>query len=131
MAIGANCGVGASVPAGLGSRYRSRATPETTIVAKANCGIPVIRGENVVYTGTPELMSEYACLAIDAGAKIIGGCCGTSCDHLVAMRQAIDTHRKAARPSIATITDKIGPMVNSSAASQAISNKRSNRRRRA
>ena len=130
MAIGANCGVGASDL--LGSILDiSEATPQVTIIAKANCGIPVIRGENVVYTGTPELMSDYACFAIDAGATIIGGCCGTSCDHLAAMRKAIDTHQKTTRPTIEAITEAIGPMLNKSASSEAISTKRENRRQRA
>ncbi len=130
LAIGANCGVGASDL--LASVLDiSESAPEVVVVAKANCGIPVIQGENVVYTGTPELMSDYACLAIDAGARIIGGCCGTSCDHLAAMRKAIDTHQKIDRPSIDTITNTIGPMVNKSASSETASKKRGNRRSRA
>ncbi len=130
MAIGANCGVGASDL--LASILDiAEAAPQATVIAKANCGIPVIQGEKVVYTGTPELMSDYACLAIDAGARIIGGCCGTSCDHLVAMRQAIDSHQKAGRPALSAITEAIGPMVNSPASSTAVSKKRANKRRRA
>ncbi|MCP4073038.1 MAG: betaine--homocysteine S-methyltransferase [Hyphomicrobiales bacterium] len=129
LAIGANCGVGASdLLASVLDICES--APEVIVVAKANCGIPVIEGENVVYTGTPDLMSDYACLAIDAGARIIGGCCGTSCEHLSAMRKAIDTHHKADRPSIDTITSAIGPMVNKSASSETVSRKRENRRRR-
>ena len=130
LAIGANCGVGASDL--LASVLDiSESAPEVVVVAKANCGIPVIQGENVVYTGTPELMSDYACLAIDAGARIIGGCCGTSCDHLAAMRKAIDTHQKSNRPSIETITNAIGPMLNKSASTETVSKKRDNRRKRA
>lgn len=130
LAIGANCGVGASDL--LASVLDiSQASPDVTIIAKANCGIPVIQGENVVYTGTPDLMSDYACLAIDAGARIIGGCCGTSCDHLAAMREAIDVHQQGNRPDIDTITNAIGPMVNKSASSETVSKKRENRRKRA
>jgi 5-methyltetrahydrofolate--homocysteine methyltransferase len=130
MAIGANCGVGASDL--LASILDiSESAPQITVIAKANCGIPVIQGENVVYTGTPDLMSDYACLAIDAGASIIGGCCGTSCDHLVAMRRAIDNHQKSNRPTVTAIEEAIGPMVNKAASSQATSKKRGNRRSRA
>ncbi len=129
FAIGANCGVGASDL--LASVLDiSAAAPDVTVIAKANCGIPVIQGENVVYTGTPELMRDYACLAIDAGAKIIGGCCGTSCEHLKAMRMAIDTHKKSERPTVENITDIIGPMVNKSANTDTVSKKRGNRRAR-
>ena len=130
FAIGANCGVGASDL--LASVLDiTESSPQATVIAKANCGIPVIRGENVVYTGTPDQMSDYTCLAIDAGATIIGGCCGTSCDHLVAMRKAIDSHTKSKRPQIDAIISAIGPMVNKSASSEAVSKKRANRRQRA
>jgi 5-methyltetrahydrofolate--homocysteine methyltransferase len=117
-AIGANCGVGASDL--LSSILdMTENNPEATIVAKANCGIPVIQGEKVVYTGTPELMYEYTCLAMDAGAKIIGGCCGTSCDHLKYMRKAIDEHlmsEEVSRPTVDEIVAKIGPLKNATSA---------------
>lgn len=115
FAIGANCGVGASDL--LSSVLdMTQANPETVIVAKANCGIPQIQGDEVVYTGTPELMHDYTKLAMDSGAKIIGGCCGTSCEHLVEMRKAIDTHRAGTRPDIKTIETRIGALVNRPAA---------------
>lgn len=129
VAIGANCGVGASDL--LSSVLdMTNTNPTIEVVAKANCGIPVIQGENVVYTGTPELMYDYACLAIDAGATIIGGCCGTSCEHLAAMRTAIDTHNRSDRPSLDQIIERIGPMVNQAAASGSDAPKRERRRSR-
>jgi 5-methyltetrahydrofolate--homocysteine methyltransferase len=113
-AIGANCGVGASDL--LSSVLdMTNADPNAIIVAKANCGIPKIQGDEVVYTGTPELMHDYTRLALDAGAKIIGGCCGTSCEHLSAMRTAIDSHERQGRPDISEIESRIGPLVNSKA----------------
>lgn len=117
-AIGANCGVGASDL--LSSILdMTESDPEITVVAKANCGIPVIKGEKVVYTGTPELMYDYTCLAMDAGATIIGGCCGTSCDHLKYMRKAIDDHlfaEEVSRPTVEEIVTKIGPLKNATSA---------------
>ena len=75
------------------------ADPSANVIVKGNCGIPEFRGAEIFYSGTPELMSEYARLAIDGGASIIGGCCGTSYNHLAAMRHAIDSHTKrTARP---------------------------------
>ncbi|MCB1417944.1 MAG: betaine--homocysteine S-methyltransferase [Notoacmeibacter sp.] len=114
IAVGANCGVGASDMLST-LLDMSGADPEAAIVVKANCGLPEFKGTEVVYSGTPELMADYARLAIDAGARIIGGCCGTRCEHLAAMREAIDTHAKAARPSIAEIVERVGPMKNKSA----------------
>ncbi|MEM7068119.1 MAG: betaine--homocysteine S-methyltransferase [Pseudomonadota bacterium] len=115
LAVGANCGVGAS---DLLSTIldMTKANPDALVVAKANCGIPQIKGDTVEYTGTPELMHEYTKLAIDAGATIIGGCCGTSCDHLAHMRHAIDIHAKRDRPELSVIEEVIGPMVNKPAA---------------
>ncbi|MFZ1815935.1 MAG: betaine--homocysteine S-methyltransferase [Rhizobiaceae bacterium] len=115
LAVGANCGVGASDLLSSVLDMTS-ANPEAVVVAKANCGIPVVKGDKVEYTGTPELMSEYACLAIDSGARIIGGCCGTGCDHLRAMRIAIDTHEKGDRPDVARIEAIVGPMRNKTSA---------------
>ncbi|MDD9911105.1 MAG: betaine--homocysteine S-methyltransferase, partial [Ahrensia sp.] len=89
VAVGANCGVGATDL--LFSVLDMTAQGgHIAIIAKANCGVPKVKGDEVVYTGTPELMANYTKLAIDSGARIIGGCCGTSPDHLVAMRRAID-----------------------------------------
>ncbi len=116
IAVGANCGVGASDL--LSSVLdMTDADPEAIVVAKANCGIPQVKGDSVEYTGTPELMHDYVKLAIDAGAKIIGGCCGTSCEHLVEMRNAIDTHEQEARPDLQSIVERIGPLVNQPASS--------------
>nr|WP_295468696.1 betaine--homocysteine S-methyltransferase [Mesorhizobium sp.] len=111
VAVGANCGVGASDI--LSSLLdMTEAAPEATVVVKGNCGIPEFRGAEIYYSGTPDLMGDYARLAIDAGARIIGGCCGTSFVHLKAMRDAIDAHVKSVRPSVADVVTRIGPMRN-------------------
>ncbi|WP_299813970.1 betaine--homocysteine S-methyltransferase [uncultured Roseibium sp.] len=110
VAIGSNCGVGASdLLAAI--MDITEAYPEAIVVAKANCGIPQIRGDEVVYTGTPDLMARYAHMALDAGARIIGGCCGTSPVHLAAMRQALDSHQAGKRPELAEVISEIGPLV--------------------
>ena len=70
-----------------------------------------MKGDKVEYTGTPELMARYAHMAIDAGARIVGGCCGTAPEHLRAMRAALDSHHAGARPTLETVTAAIGPLV--------------------
>jgi 5-methyltetrahydrofolate--homocysteine methyltransferase len=60
-------------------------------------------------------MADYARLARDAGAKIIGGCCGTSCNHLAAMREALDNYTPGPRPTLEIIIERIGPMRNKTA----------------
>ena len=87
--FGANCGVGASdlMSSVIGF---ADATPTQPIIAKANCGIPSYEDGRIVYSGTVEQMAAYAQLARAAGAKIIGGCCGTKPEHIRAMRSALD-----------------------------------------
>ena len=53
---------------------------ERPIIAKGNAGIPKYVDGHIHYDGTPDLMADYAVLARDAGATIIGGCCGTMPD---------------------------------------------------
>jgi 5-methyltetrahydrofolate--homocysteine methyltransferase len=111
VAVGANCGVGASdILASLLDMTES--APHATVIVKGNCGIPEFRGAEIHYSGTPDLMADYVRLAVDGGAKIIGGCCGTSFEHLKAMRAALDGHQKAARPTVADVVSRIGPMRN-------------------
>ena len=109
IAVGANCGVGASDL--VASILAMKASSDLPIIAKANCGIPQWHGDHIHYSGTPELMADYAALAIDAGASIIGGCCGTSAVHLAAMRRALDAHKRGAEPSLEEVTAKLGDFV--------------------
>ncbi len=110
LAFGANCGVGAAdlMMSVLGM---TQAAPGSAIIAKANAGIPQWHGAHIHYSGTPELMAAYAGLALDAGAKIIGGCCGTKPAHLAAMRVAMDSHRSGKRPDLAEVEQKLGALV--------------------
>lgn len=114
LAVGANCGVGASdILASL--LDMSAGNPEATIIVKGNCGIPEFRGTEIHYSGTPELMADYVRLAVDGGARIVGGCCGTSFEHLAAMRKSLDAHRKGMRPTVEAIVERIGPLRNKQA----------------
>lgn len=111
LAYGANCGVGApDILVSIGAMAERHA--DHLIVCKGNCGIPRFHGAEIVYSGTPELMANYARLAIDMGARIIGGCCGTSPTHLAAIREAIDTHERGPSPDVATIIEQVGPLTN-------------------
>jgi len=82
--------------------------PDDVLVAKANCGIPRYVDGAIQFDGTPELMARYACMAFDAGARIIGGCCGTTPEHLHAMKQALDAHTRGERPDLAAIQSQLG-----------------------
>jgi len=129
VAVGANCGVGASdILSSLLDMAEAR--PDAIMVVKGNCGIPEFRGTEIHYSGTPELMADYARLAVDAGARIIGGCCGTTCGHLAAMRQALDAHQRGERPGIEDIVTRIGPLRNKQAFQSGSDGTRETRRSR-
>lgn len=107
IAFGANCGTGAPdlLRTVLGI---TEADGDAVIIAKANAGIPRFVDGKIEYDGTPELMARYARLARNAGARLIGGCCGTKPEHLVAMRAALEAHRPGERPSLDLIRAEIG-----------------------
>jgi methionine synthase I (cobalamin-dependent) len=107
-ACGTNCGVGASEVVACIHNLAVAAGPDVVLVAKGNCGIPQYVDGSIVYNGTPEIMAVYARMALDAGARIIGGCCGTSARHLRAMRDALDAHVAAPSPELSAIVDQLG-----------------------
>ena len=107
-ACGSNCGTGPSELVACIVNLSNASDPKTILVAKANCGIPQFRDGQIRFDGTPELMAHYARLALDAGARIIGGCCGTTPDHLRVMRQALESHTRAAKPDLAAIEAMLG-----------------------
>ncbi|MBZ4021658.1 methionine synthase I [Rhodobacter sp. TJ_12] len=107
LAFGANCGVGAADLMRTVMGFVSSGT-ERPIIAKGNAGIPKYHDGHIHYDGTPALMGDYACLARDAGATIIGGCCGTMPEHLKAMHEALSTRERGPRPSLEDVTEKLG-----------------------
>ncbi len=86
-AIGANCSMG---PQGMLEVVR-RLAPLTDlpISAQPNAGEPKYVEERHLYLATPEYFAEYARRFIRAGARIVGGCCGTTPAHISAMRNAV------------------------------------------
>ena len=132
IAFGANCGVGASdlLRTILGF---AAAGPELPVISKGNAGIPKYHDGHIHYDGTPELMADYAVLARDAGATIIGGCCGTMPAHLEKMREALETRPRGDRPTLEQITDRIGGFSSASDGTDGMgpaARERSGRRRR-
>ena len=107
LAFGANCGVGASdlLRTVLGFKAQGG---EHALIAKGNAGIPKYVEGHIHYDGTPELMANYATLARDSGATIIGGCCGTTPEHLAKMRAALDAHTPGDAPTLDAIAEQLG-----------------------
>ena len=107
LAFGANCGVGASDLLRTILGFAAQGT-ERPIIAKGNAGIPKYHDGHIHYDGTPDLMADYACLARDSGATIIGGCCGTMGEHLEKMCEALHTRPRNERPTLEQITAQLG-----------------------
>jgi len=107
LAFGANCGTGASdlLRTVLGFAATGTSRP---IIAKGNAGIPKYVDGHIHYNGTPELMADYAELARNCGAKIIGGCCGTEPEHLRHMREALETRPRGDAPTLEQIVEALG-----------------------
>jgi 5-methyltetrahydrofolate--homocysteine methyltransferase len=116
VAFGANCGTGPAqlVESVLG--LMRAAEPGDVIVAKGNCGLPHYHDGEIRYDGTPEIMADYACLARDAGARIIGGCCGTTPQHVAAMARALATRPEGPPPDLGAIERALGPLAAEAAA---------------
>lgn len=107
IGFGANCGTGASDLLRTVLGFVAQGT-ERPIIAKGNAGIPKYVDGHIHYDGTPELMGDYAVMARDCGARIIGGCCGTMPDHLRHMREALDTRPRGEAPTLDQITAVLG-----------------------
>ena len=110
-AFGANCGIGPAQLMDSVLRLRSTVDAADIIVAKGNCGIPRYEAGQVVYGGSPQIMADYAVLARDAGARIIGGCCGTTATHLKAMAEALATRPPGPVPDYPTVEGALGAVV--------------------
>ena len=130
LAVGANCGTGAAdllrTVLGIAAAGSGRA-----VIAKGNAGIPRFQGGHIDYDGTPELMADYAAMARDAGARIVGGCCGTGPEHLRAMREALETRPRGPAPALPEIEARIGPFSSPTDGTEGPPAARPRRRRRA
>jgi len=91
VAFGANCGTTLENMEKILGEYRT-ASPDATlrVWAKPNAGLPELGADNqAVYKVTPQEMGEFARKYVAAGARIVGGCCGSSPEHVAAMADAV------------------------------------------
>ena len=90
-ALGGNCGNGPEEIIEVVTKMHA-INPDTILVAKANAGIPELVAGKAVYRASPETMANYAVQSYQAGARLIGACCGSTPDHIAAISQALDEH---------------------------------------
>jgi 5-methyltetrahydrofolate--homocysteine methyltransferase len=88
QALGANCGKSFDMTLEAVEAMR-RVTPNIPLIVKPNAGTPrMVEGE-VVYDATPADMADYARQYVARGARIVGGCCGSTPDHIAAIARAV------------------------------------------
>ncbi|MBA7527958.1 Bifunctional homocysteine S-methyltransferase/5,10-methylenetetrahydrofolate reductase [subsurface metagenome] len=88
--IGTNCGNGMERMIEIVKELRD-AAPDTPILVHANAGLPTLVDGEDVFPETPEQMAEFVPGIIEAGANIIGGCCGTTPAHIKAIKEKIQS----------------------------------------
>ncbi len=86
--VGANCSVGSQGILDVLQQMASAVT-HARLSAMPNAGFPAYVGGRYIYFSTPAYMAEYASQLAALGVRIIGGCCGTTPDHIAAMRSAL------------------------------------------
>jgi len=95
--IGANCGNGPAEIERILTEM-TQAKPEgVMLMAKSNAGMPRWKEDRITYGGTPEVMADYARTMARLGVAVIGGCCGSTPEHIAAMRAALDQPRQGTR----------------------------------
>ena len=89
--IGANCGIGIENMVAITKQIR-RFDKKIPILIQANAGLPTIINDRTVFPETPDYIAKWIHPLIDAGANIIGGCCGTTPEHI---RKIVGVVRKS------------------------------------
>ncbi|BER92406.1 homocysteine S-methyltransferase family protein [Atrimonas thermophila] len=95
-AIGSNCGTGIHEMLFLVQELRKH-YQEGFISCKPNAGIPRIEGDKILYTETPQDFAQVTQELIKVPVNIIGGCCGTTAEHIKAIRKTVDDYSASKR----------------------------------
>jgi len=113
QAFGANCSVGSSTLYEVLEQMHAEAG-RVPLCIQPNAGLPSRIGERLIYLSSPAYMADYAQRMVDAGARLVGGCCGTTPQHIAAMRAVLD-RRRPARPERRRATVTVSPVAAASA----------------
>src|SRR5499433_2953654 len=100
QALGANCSVGSSILYDVLERMAPEAGG-VPLAIQPNAGLPSRIGERLIYLSSPGYMAEYAGRMVEIGARLVGGCCGTTPAHTAAMRETLDRRGSAPRRVVA------------------------------
>jgi 5-methyltetrahydrofolate--homocysteine methyltransferase len=100
---GTNCGNGMENMVEIAKEMKS-AAPGALILVHANAGLPSSVDGRDVFPETPETTASFVHKLLDAGANIVGGCCGTTPEHIAAIRAAVDSYE---RPNTAALRQNV------------------------
>src|SRR3989440_10239950 len=95
QALGANCSVGSSTLYDVLERMVAEAGG-LPLAIQPNAGLPSRIGERLIYLSSPGYMADYAGRMVEAGARLVGGCCGTTPAPIAAMREGVGRRAPAA-----------------------------------
>ncbi len=87
--IGVNCSVGPAIL--LDAVDQMARVTDTPLSAQPNAGLPREVGDRKIYLASPEYMAQYARRMIEAGARFVGGCCGTTPEHTRRIREFVES----------------------------------------
>ncbi len=90
--VGSNCGNGIENMIKIASGFRENTV--LPLIIQSNAGLPEIQGETAVYPETPEFMAGKSRQLLDVGVNIIGGCCGTTPEHIAAIKRVVAEFNK-------------------------------------
>ncbi|MEI7905641.1 MAG: homocysteine S-methyltransferase family protein [Candidatus Firestonebacteria bacterium] len=90
--VGSNCGHGIESMVEIVRAIKKETS--RFVMAEPNAGLPVLKDGKIIYDGTPELMASYVGQLIEAGANIVGGCCGTTPAHIKLIKKEIERRNK-------------------------------------
>jgi 5-methyltetrahydrofolate--homocysteine methyltransferase len=88
-AVGANCGRGPEEMASIAAQMAEARTEGLLLVAQSNAGLPQVVGDHFEYDASPATMAGHAVELRELGIDLIGACCGSTPEHLAAMRDAL------------------------------------------
>jgi len=88
-AVGANCGRGPEEMEQIAAQMVAARPAGLLLVAQSNAGLPQVVGDHFEYDATPDVMAAHARRLRDLGIDVVGACCGSTPEHLAAMRGAL------------------------------------------
>ena len=89
--IGANCGRGTDEIRVIAKEMSENRIQGIYLITQSNAGLPKLVGADFVYDGTPEEMAKYAVDMKNLGINIIGACCGSTPEHIAAIKKAVSS----------------------------------------